>query len=191
MIRMFLNQFAISVFGFVLAMAATQAQNVVLRNITSVFSILFYMFLLYTMTWEMGFKDKANVDNGYQKRQPLMGLYISLCANIPNFLFALFISLATWFNVKFFSTLGGISAFCARILEGMYLGVLANPVNSESQVFDYWWAYFLIIIPSLLTCTVAYYFGLKDRKFTKLFKYQYPESDREPKRKKRRNDGEE
>lgn len=187
MVRAFLNQFATAIFGMVLAIAAGMAQNPTLRNVTSAFAILFYLFLLYNMMWELGFKDKANADNGYRKRQPLTGLYISLCANVPNFLFAVFILLAKVFNVGFLSTLGGFAATAALFLEGMYTGLLANQVGGV-PLNSHWWVYFVIIIPSLAVSALAYYFGLCDKKFTGLFKYQYPESDREPKKKKHRDD---
>ena len=73
MVKMFLNQFAIAIFGLVLALAAGQAENAVLRNVTSLFSILFYLFLLYVMTWELGFKDKVSVETGRKKRNPFTG----------------------------------------------------------------------------------------------------------------------
>ena len=56
MVKMFLNQFATAIFGVVLAIAAGMAGNVVLRNVTSAFAVLFYLFLLYTMTWEPAFR---------------------------------------------------------------------------------------------------------------------------------------
>ena len=110
MVRMFLNQFATAIFGVVLAIAAGKAENVVLRNITSAFAILFYLFLLYTMTWELGFKDKAAVDNGRKKSAPLTGLWLSLCANTINFFFAVFITLASFVNVE---ALNNFGAFCS------------------------------------------------------------------------------
>jgi len=184
MIKMFLNQFAIAIFGVGLALAAAKAGNPNLRNVSSGFSILFYLFLLYVMTWEIGFRDKTGVDLGKKKREPLTGLWISLCANVPNFLFAILISLAAWFNAPVLSKLGAFASGAAVLLEGMYTGLLANhawgnPLNS------YWWVYFLLPIPAMLTCMVAYMLGLKDKKFTRLFDVQYPESDREPKRKKK------
>ena len=182
MVKMFLNQFATAIFGVVLAIAAGMAGNVVLRNVTSAFAVLFYLFLLYTMTWELGFKDKVSVDLGKKKRAPLTGFLISLCANIPNLLFAVLISLSMLFDVPFISSLGGFAGAAALFLEGMFTGLLANsflgnPLNS------YWWIWFLITLPSMITCTVAYNLGLRDIKFTSLFNVVYPESDREPKKK--------
>ena len=183
MVKMFLNQFAISLFGLVLAMATSQRPA--LRNFSSGFSILFYLFLLYVMTWELGFKDKISVDIGKKPRKPLTGLLISLCANIPNFFFATAITLGALLpDVTFFSKLGGLSVGAALFSEGMYAGLLTNhlwgnPLNS------YWWAWFLITIPAMATCALAYYLGLRDIKFTSLFDPVYPESDREPKKRKK------
>lgn len=186
MVKMFLNQFGTAIFGFALALVAGKAKNPVLRNVTSAFAILFYLFLLYTMTWEIGFKDKVSVESGRKKRVPLTGLWISLCANIPNLLFALFITLASLFNVGFLSNLGAFATSAAVILEGMYSGLLANSVGGAA-LNSYWWIWFLITIPAMLTCTVAYLLGLKDIKFTSLFNVVYPESDREPKKPRRKN----
>ncbi len=185
MIKMFLNQFGTGIFGVVLAIAATMAQNDILRNVTSALAILFYLFLLYTMTWDIGFKDKNAVDHGRKPYAPWTGLLISLCANIPNFLFASFISLATFFNVGFLSTIGGVCSAIALMVEGMFTGVLANSIGGV-PLNSHWWIWFLITIPAMVTCGISYYFGLKDIKFTKLFAYQYPESDREPKKKKKK-----
>ena len=184
MVKMFLNQFAVAIFGVGLAFAAGKAGNPVLRNVSSVFSILFYLFLLYVMTWEIGFHDKTGVDLGKKKREPLTGLWLSLCANAPNFLFAILISLAAWFNVPLFSKLGAFATGAAVLLEGMYTGLLANHVGGD-PLNSYWWIYFLIPIPAMITCMVSYCLGLKDKKFTRLFDVPYPESDREPTGKKK------
>ena len=58
MVTMFLNQIAISIFGFSLVLAAMKIDNDILRNVTSIFSILFYLFLLYIKAWDIGYNDK-------------------------------------------------------------------------------------------------------------------------------------
>lgn len=176
MVKMFLNQFATAIFGFALTLAAGKAENPTLRNITSVCAILFYLFLLYTMVWEIGFRDRVPVEHGKMKRQPFKGAVISLFANSLNFLLAILIMLGHLIPLEFFGTVGAFAKGAALLLEGMYTGVLANwALNS------YWFMYFVIILPSVLTCGISYYLGFKDIKFTSLFNYQYPESDRDPK----------
>ena len=185
MVKMFLNQFAIAIFGLVLALAAGQADNAVLRNVTSLFSILFYLFLLYVMTWELGFKDKVSVETGKKKRNPFTGALIALCANSLNFILAIFINLASVFNVEALSNIGGFCATAAILLEGMYTGLLANHVGGAA-LNSYAFVYFLLPIPAILTCGIGYQLGVHDIKFTSLFDHVYPESDREPSKRERR-----
>ena len=186
MVKMFLNQFAIALFGFILVLAAGQAENTTLRNVTSVFAILFYLFLIYVMTWEIGFRDKVSVETGRKKRNPFTGVLISLCANSINFILAIFIMLASLFDVAALSNIGGVCASIAVFIEGMYTGLLANHVWGAA-LNSYWFVYFLLPIPAIVTCGIAYQLGVHDIKFTALFDQVYPESDREPSKKGKNN----
>ena len=161
MVKMFLNQFATAIFGFVLVLAAGYAKNVALRNITSVFSIVFYLFLLYTMTWDIGFADRVSVMSGKQKRNLWMGALISLCANIPNYICAVFITLASLLNVEFFSSVAAFFTGAALLLEGMYTGLLANSVGGAA-LNSHWFMYFVITLPTLIVCFLAYWLGINN-----------------------------
>lgn len=186
MVRMFLNQFATAIFGLVLALAAGRAGSVALRNITSACAIVFYLFLLYSMTWELGFADRAAVVSGRKPAKPWTGVLMSVCANAINWLLAVFIMLGNLFsNVPFFSSLGGFAAPAAHILEGMYTGLLANSVGGN-PLNSYWWLYFLLPIPAIVISGLSYLLGLKDIKFTGLFNVRYPDSDRDIKPKKKK-----
>lgn len=166
MLKMFLNQFGTSIFGLALALAASKAQNVTLRNVTSVCAILFYLFLLYTMTWDIGFRERISVLQEKRKRNPAKGFLISLGANALNLLFAICITAGCLFgNLSFFSSLGGVATFGALLLEGMYTGLLANSFLGAA-LNSYWWVWFLTPIPSVLVCGVAYDLGLRDFKLT-------------------------
>jgi len=167
MMKMFLNQFAVAIFGLVLALATGMAKNDTLQIVSSVGAILFYMFLLYAMTFEIGSKDKTSVEYGRIKARPLTGLYISLCANSINFLLAILITLGYVSNSQFLSNVGGGAAVAALLLEGMYTGVLAVNVGGiplNAMV----WPFFAIILPALLISTVGYYFGMKGWHVTKM-----------------------
>ena len=188
MVKMFLNQVAIALLGCTLVLASGQAENVALRNTTSVFSILFYLFLLYVMTWEIGFRDKVSVETGRKKKNIFTGALISLCANSINFVLAIFIMLASVFDLSVLSSIGGVCATIAVIIEGMYTGILANHV-AGAALNSYWFVYFLLPIPAILTCGVAYQMGIHDIKFTSIFNQEYPASDREPSKKGNRKNG--
>ena len=181
-VKMYLNQFGTAIFGCVLALAAGRAKNPALRNITSAFAVLFYLFLLYTMTWEMGFRERTAVEKKQEPFRPLTGLWVSLCANAFNFLLAVFITLGLLTSVPILNSIGGVCSFLALLTEGMFTGLLANTVNGNT-LNALWWIYFLLPVPSMITCSVAYLCGVKDKKLTGIFRFQYPESDREPKKK--------
>lgn len=184
MITMLLNQIAIAMFGFTLVLAAMKIDNDALRNVTSIFSILFYLVLLYIKAWDIGFKDKISVEQSKKANNPMRGALISLCANAINYFLAIFIMLRALLpNVSFFKSIGGVAQAIAVFAQGMYTGVLVNQVGG-APLNAYWISYFIIPLPAILVCGLAYYFGLHDVKHTGFFhKNQYPESDREPKRK--------
>ena len=167
MMKMFLNQFAVAIFGLVLALATGMAKKDTLQIVSSVGSIIFYMFLLYAMTFEIGSKDKTSVDYGRIKARPLTGLYISLCANAINFLLAILITIGVVSNSQFLSDVGGGAAVAALLLEGMYTGVLAVDIGGvplNAMV----WPFFAIILPALLVSAIGYFFGLKGWHLTKI-----------------------
>lgn len=183
-VTMLLNQVAISLFGFSLVLASMKIDNDVLRNVTSVLSILFYLLLLYIKAWDIGFNDKISVEQGKKANNPYRGALISLCANLINYIFALLIMLRALLpNVSVLDSIGGVAQAIAVFAQGMYTGLLVNQVGG-APLNAYWISYFIIPLPAILVCGLAYYFGLHDVKYTGFFhKNQYPESDREPKRK--------
>ncbi len=171
MVKMFLNQFAIAIFGFTLVLAAGQAQNPTLRNVTSVCAIAFYLFLLYTMTWELGFRDKVAVETGRKKYQPFTGALISLCANSINFLLGIFIVLANLLPKSVISDIGGVCGAIASLLEGMFTGLLANRVNGVPLNACWNGVLFLLIpIPAIVTCAIAYQMGIHDKAIFHIFR---------------------
>jgi len=167
MIKMFVNQFAISIFGSVLAMATATAGNDTLTLVVSGFSILFYLFLIYTMTWEIGAKDKITVDVGKKEYRPFTGLWMALIANIPNFIIAIMHTIAfpMMATAQWAGNLGAVSRFASVIIQGMYLGLTSTVQIAGTQMNQLWWTYFVIITPALVTSWLAYYLGHKNFRF--------------------------
>jgi hypothetical protein len=184
MVTMLLNQIAISIFGFSLVLAAMKINNDILRNVTSIFSILFYLFLLYIKAWDIGYNDKISVEQGKKENKPLRGALISLCANAINYILAVFVMLRALLpNVSFITSIGDVCQALCVFGQGMYTGLLVNQVGG-APLNSYWFVFFLTPIPAIAVSGLAYYFGLHDVKHTAFFrKNEYPESDREPKRK--------
>ena len=75
--KMIVNQLGMMIFGLVLSMATSQ--NDTLFLLASVFSVCFYMFLVYTVGWELGAKDKVRLDGGRIAYAPFKGATYFSC----------------------------------------------------------------------------------------------------------------
>lgn len=165
-VKMFVNQIGMTIFGLMLNMAT--AANKTLLVVTSLFSILFYMCLLYSVSWDYGARDKIRVDGGRMTRDVWKGIRLSLVANIPNILLALLAIVGYVFTKDFLANdpkwavdLYAVCNTVARFLHAMYLGVLVTAFPAgENQVYS---AYPLIltVIPALFTCGFGYFLGLR------------------------------
>ena len=167
-IKMFVNQFAISIFGLVLAMATAATKNNALTIFVSIFSIVFYLFLIDTMTWEIGAKDRISVDCGKKKYRPHTGLLLSLLANLPNLILAVLFTVAYPFmqTEGWAANMSAIVMTISAIVEGMYRGITAAITLPDGKMLLHcWWSYFLIIVPALITAWFSYFMGFKNKRF--------------------------
>jgi hypothetical protein len=186
MVNVFVTQFAISIFGNVLAL--TFAKNSVLTATVSIFAVIFNLFLIYTSIWDTGAKDKPAIDAGRSKQKASTGLFIALGSYIPTYIlmvvYAALLPTAT-------TTPGTAAAVCAYIklalflFTGAYTGIMSIINVGGQLISNYWWTYILISIPTIAVCTMAYILGTKDIHFTKLMIAPPPE-EVEIKREKRR-----
>ena len=164
-VKMFVNQFAISIFGVSLTLATTQAHIEssgfdTFTLIVSIFAVVFYLFLIYTLAWEIGAKDKISVDVGKKPYRPHLGILLSLVANIPNILAALLYALATLIGSE---SMMFIVRLFATLIQGMYFGIITAislPIGETYvQLNSLWPTFFLMVIPAMLTSWLAYFLG--------------------------------
>lgn len=169
-VKMFVNQFAIAIFGASLAFATTRAHVGstsfdTFTLIVSIFAILFYMFLLYTLTWEIGAKDRISVDTGRKPYRPHLGLLLAVMANIPNLILAVIYFV---FSIVGFGDGMFLVGLVASLLQGMFFGVMISikiPLGAGGTYValnTIWPTFFIIVIPALLICWVGYYLGHKN-----------------------------
>ena len=162
LVIMFVTQLAISVFGLALAFAVP-VNHEALRIGTSVFSVLFYLFLIYMRVWDLGYKDHNAFRRGEKGLSRLDGLYMGLGANAINFIVALLI-LAGWFlENQTVDAIAGGATVAALLSEGMYIGILSTTVNGVA-LNSVAYMYFVITIPMIVTATLAYLAGSHDFK---------------------------
>ncbi len=168
-VHLFITQVVIGLLGLMLYFAAGLADNIPLRTGTSVFAIIFFLFLEFAAAWRVGAEDRVSIESGKLKKSLLVPVKIWLLSCSLNFLLALFITLGNLLpDLGFFSTLGGIGAVIELFVQGMYMGVLALPVGGV-QLNTLWYMHFLISLPALLAIFSAYACGIGNINFGGMF----------------------
>jgi len=184
--KILLNQFGSTFFGIMLVAAsyAAKDQRDWLMLFSSCFATLFYLFLIYNVIWERGGSDRIRVDAGRAQRMPLTGLWISLAANIPNFIIALVILVAHPFkhDMVWAGTADTIGRAVSLLWEGMYAGIVAHfaPRNPIMHL--------LIIVPALIVTTGGYFLGLHNVRLISAFELKQPKNQTQSKPSVKKND---
>ncbi|MBQ8174690.1 MAG: hypothetical protein IJ009_04735 [Clostridia bacterium] len=167
--RLVLYQFGIAVLGIILITATSSRGK--LACMVSAYAVIFYLILLYMVTWEDGAKDRIRADSHGARVDNLMGLKLSLCANVPNFLLVLLMLVGYLFGSVFCEaawaqTLFVIAHTIGVLWEAMYTGIvntLIDPaVSSQSPL--YLIAYAVLPVFSLGACTLGYFLGAHDKR---------------------------
>ena len=179
-VKLLLNQIVIGIFfGVGFLFVANKLESPAFKTAASIISIIFYLFLEFTVAYKLGADDRISVDLGKTKPDYLLPVKLWLLANSINLLLAVFIALGQIFQgVEFFGVVGGVCVTIAMIIEGMYVGILL--------LVPHWTMYFVITLPALAVIFISYVVGLKSKKIAKMFEFQYPESDRPEKENKKK-----
>lgn len=181
-VKLFVNQIGVAIFAFMLytAIGAMRLEASATRTVNlliSIFSLLFYLFLLYTVVWEIGAIDRIAVDTGREKKQPLKGMILSAVSNLPNFLLGgvciLLIALHLSTGAEGPKTAFGILNLIYRMLDSIYLGIVSfvfPTVTEDVAVYLYQSILFvaLLLIP-ILVCQAAYAMGFAE---IRVFKFK-------------------
>ncbi|HHX54563.1 MAG TPA: hypothetical protein GX704_06610 [Clostridiales bacterium] len=125
--KMFLIQIGMTVFGLMLAMATVSSKSLLLAG--GIFAILFYMYLLYSMVWEAGAKDKIRIEHRNAEPQPWKGFAMSLVANIPNILLAVLIVIS-FYNIPKFAS-GEITP--TQLSSGVMAAESVSAIQNDSD----------------------------------------------------------
>ncbi len=121
-IKLFLNQIGITVFGTMLALATSGKPTLLLFS--SIFATLFLLVLDYNVCWEIGAKDKIRIDGGRLKKMDGKGAILSLLANVPNLILSLLMGIGVLIGTAASESMSFICNAAARLLNGMYLGII-------------------------------------------------------------------
>ena len=161
-IKIFLNQIALSMLGFVMAMA-TQDTHIVIRVIVGIACVVFYLWILYVMMYEMGQKDGIKIQSGRLHYSKSKGFWISFLANVPNIIIGILtfiggicfvligVKVNSWAAELYF-----VSNAIGKVIEAVYL-----PLLSLKFLRDAFWPLLVTPVLPIIVCTVAYRLGVK------------------------------
>ena len=180
-VRLYVNQLGIMIFSMLLNISVGVLKNESLAStlsvIVSVFSIGFYLTLIYYVIWEIGAKDKIRVDGGRAEPCKSKGLVMSLFANVPN----LVLGLLTIISLSIFMVGGNEVVYSVFLIvnllmrwhASMFLGVIGviAPLG-ESVGTDINYTAYLVqailftVLPliSVLVTHLGYTLGFKEKK---------------------------
>ena len=168
--KLLIHQFGLTVFGVLLSTAAAVSGNDSLVLAFSIFSTLFYLFLLYVLMWEAGSADKIRIDGGRMKRDVLKGLKITFLANIPNYVFAVTSTVAYLCIDKslldasgnFTAPVWALNVYMVAQTIGCYLNSMYMGIADSIGILTLPIWLFLLTLPALAVCGVAYYLGTRE-----------------------------
>lgn len=172
--KLFVNQIGMTIFGLVLTFS-TAMLNPTLKStftlVVSIFSVCFYLYLVYVVGWDYGLKDKVRIESGRLTEDRWLGLKLMAIAQIPNAVTALLMWLGAILRAiggDFCGSVGGIlyaiGLPVAEFGQAMYLGIVMRFFNKEA-CFLMAGVYTLTMIPPLLATFLGYWLGVRDIRF--------------------------
>ncbi len=162
--RQVVNQFGIIIFSLVIMITVNVMPDDLQNSmavVASVFSIAFYMFLIFYAMRETGNKDSVRIETGRLAYDPLYGLKVGFAASVPNYFFALLMLLGLVFSDTLFAIAITVTNY---ILLPMYSGVLTSllwaiPEASRTVVATV--AFFIVPVFAPLASYIGYSYGCR------------------------------
>ena len=180
-LKLLSNQFGATFLAILLGMASSKSDSA-LFFCTSIFSILFFFYLNYTLLWDEGAKDRIRVDGNRKRYDSLTGLWLGIAAAVPNLILGITASGTYIFaaeNGPFaWEWAGIVSGYCsaiARLWQGMYLGILKYTAPSSP------FALLIIPLPAILICFIAYRLGFRKHRLFSGFLQKKNDKDKNEK----------
>ena len=157
MIKLFVNQFAIALFGIGLWWVSMYADNTRLQIATSIGAVVFYLFLIYAHMWELGAKDGISAEARGTSRGLWRGFVIGAGANVLNVLLVLLMLPQVF--AKGYVSVSGVMKTISMLIHGMYTGFTTAVGFGGRTLHQMLLTYFVIILPAVLVAGLAYIIG--------------------------------
>ncbi len=168
-VKLWVNQFAMIFLGVLILLPSAGADTPKwLMPVASAFTAVFYLVLLFWSSCELGLQHSVSIEIGKMKRDPLVGLILSLTANLPVLVCTVIACISKAFiaGVPYFQSPEGAEGLAANVyaisttinelLHMMYKGLL---IFFDLNRFPF--IHLPIALLSIGVCTLAYLAGTK------------------------------
>jgi len=155
------TQITMSVFGLIVSLATSMTYNPTVMKIGIMFSVGFFVFLLYDTMYIHGLDDSVKRTKEGQKTNKLEGLKIALLSYAPTILIVL---LFEFFFIFGLGDANAIITIILMIIHGTYSGfwfLISNEIYKPLIPV-------LTLLPGIIACTLGYYLGLKELPIRKI-----------------------
>ncbi len=163
-VKIFVDQLAIAIFGLAVSISIGSTQSSADPNkiqpltvAASVCAVAFFLVMIGQIAFKCGVEDKERIHLGRFPKNNYTGFLMGLIANIPNLVLAVMYAVFSLFEAT-----GGIAAFAnlaMKLIYGEYLGILSIPING-TKLGMMPLSFFIITIPAIVTCGIAYYLAV-------------------------------
>lgn len=193
-VKLFINQIGVAIFAFFLytavGMIEDESAKLGVNIAVSLVSIIFFCFLLYTVAWDWGAKDKIRIDGGRLEKFKYKGALISLYANVINFLMAMiaFVSILVFmlsqptnqlfdpslaitldqvtssFSLELHSVFNILIRALSLAYNGLVRGIFSGGTNAFLTFLYESAMFFVLPLISVLATHFGYVMGLNEKK---------------------------
>ena len=167
--RVLVNQVGIIIFSLIMNMTASvmdEELRPAMTLVASIFSICFYLFLVFYAMREEGGADGVKIDAGRMAYDKLHGLKIGLCATAPNYVFVLLMLFGLLLGIEYNDAgaiVGGnglgiwtAGYYITMMIQSMYSGVLKAIFGALALSESLWAALVAYSVMPLLAPVAAW-----------------------------------
>lgn len=175
-VRAFLSHFIFGIFA--ITVTAVIAKTNALKYTVFAVSTFMYVFILYGEIFKVGQRDALRKGAPDYSYNPLIGLYIGLCASLFDFVILILNILYFGFGVESDVISTTLSIFYFSY-DGLFEPLIFMTSDGTAEGYTLYgnkiWFFVLTFLPCLVTCSVSYIMGIKNKHLTKLFIPENPE----------------
>jgi len=158
-IRLMGTQVGLTIFAMMLGFASATVSTTMLL-ISSVASVLFYLWLLYSTCWEMGIKNAERIEAGRLHQSMYHGFFVCIAAYAPVILLLVLLWIGYFAgNGNLYHVVRWLVYFVFSMYHGIVRAVVGSAENMQTLLLPL--LYTVSLLPGIVTCGVAYVLGRK------------------------------